>query len=315
VSAPPIVVRGLERRFGERIALDGIDLEVGRGEIVGLVGPNGSGKTTLLRLVAGFLRPHAGSVRVFGEAPFESQALVMQRARFAFAPPALFERLTAREHLRYLSAIRHPSMPHASPRDLDEVLERVGLRERAEEPVGAFSFGMRQRLILAQALLPLPELIVLDEPTDGLDPLAVLELRKILERLRDEVGLAVLLSSHLLIEIEELVDHMLVLIEGRAVHRGSPESMVAGRRSLRLRVDEGGRGVQLLRERGFEVAEVSGELELPAGSLTLGEAAELFRSGGLELRSFREHVPSLEEALLERLGRGLDEQCEGEARA
>jgi len=311
VSAPPIAVRGLERRFGERIALDGVHLEVGPGEIVGLVGPNGSGKTTLLRVVAGFLRPYAGAVQVFGEAPFEKQALVMQRARFAFAPPALFERLTAREHLRYLSAIRRPSMPHASPRDLDEVLDRVGLRERAEEPVGSFSFGMRQRLILAQALLPLPELIVLDEPTDGLDPLAVLELRKILERLRDEAGLAVLLSNHLLIEIEELVDHMLVLVEGRAVYRGSPESMVAGRHSIRLGVDDAGRGAQLLRERGLEVGEVFGELELSSGALTLSDAADLFRGAGLELRSFREHVPSLEEALLERLGQARGEESEG----
>ncbi len=304
MTASPIVVRGLERRFGERVALDDVDLDVAPGEIVGLVGPNGSGKTTLLRTIGGFLRPHAGSVRVFGAAPFENQARIMERVRFAFAPPALFERMSATEHLRYLSGLSTPSMPPVTLRDIERTLEWVGLEERAREPVGVFSFGMRQRLILAQALLPMPELLVLDEPTDGLDPLAVLELRGILMRLRDECGLAILLSNHLLIEIEELVDHMQVLIEGRTVYRGTPAEMVADKRSIRLQLDDPVRACEAMKERGLEPRVVDTDwIELPPAVLTLNEAAELLKSVGLELRAFHEHTPSLEDALLVRLGR------------
>ena len=211
----PVEVRGARRSFGRRVALDDVSLVVGPGEIVGLVGPNGSGKTTLLRLISGFLRPDAGDVRVFAIDPFRDQPRVMERTRFAFAPPALFETLTAEEHLRYLASIRANGMPPVSRTEIARTLETVGLADRAGDRVKTFSFGMRQRLALAQALLPTPKLLVLDEPTDGLDPLAVLELRDLLLRLRDEHGLAILLSSHLLMEVEELVDGMLVLSEGR----------------------------------------------------------------------------------------------------
>ena len=310
----PVVVRALERRFGDRVALAGVDLEVGPGEIVGLVGPNGSGKTTLLRTIAGFLRPHGGEVSVFGDTPFERQARVMERARFAFAPPALFESLTATEHLRHLGGLRTPSMPPVRPADIERTLEQVGLRERAHEPVRTFSFGMRQRLALAQALCPLPELLVLDEPTDGLDPVAVLELRGILARLRDEAGLAILLSNHLLIEIEELVDRMLVLIEGRCVFQGTPEAMTSAGRCLRLRAGPVDRVCEVLEGRGLKAVPAAREgwVELSDGAASLRQLQEVLAASGLELQELHEHAPSLEEVLLERLGRTSDT---GEERA
>lgn len=296
-----IEIDGVQRRFGKRIALDGVDLFVGPGEMVGLVGPNGSGKTTLLKVVAGFLRPDAGTVRVFGFAPFREQARVMERARFAFAPPALFETLTAREHLVHLAAIRRSGTPAVGRAELDRALELVGLRERAEDRVRAFSFGMRQRLVIAQALLPMPELLVLDEPTDGLDPLAVLELRDLLRRLREEHGLAILLSSHLLIEIEELVDRMLVLAEGRTLFHGAPAEMLAGLRCLRLGADDLVRAREILEQHELACTPRGDELELALGSLDVARAGSLLAAGDVQLVSFRQHVPSLEEALLARL--------------
>ena len=143
----PIEVQAVSRRFGHRVALQGVDLAVRPGEIVGLVGPNGSGKTTLLRLVAGFLRPDSGDVRVFGLAPFREQPRVMERARFAFAPPALFEALTAEEHLRHLASIRQDGMASVGSSDIERALEIVGLADRAGDRVKTFSFGMRQRLV------------------------------------------------------------------------------------------------------------------------------------------------------------------------
>jgi len=303
MAAMPSLVEigGVRRSFGARLALDGVDLEVGPGEIVGLVGPNGSGKTTLLKIVAGFLRPDAGEVRVVGLEPFREQARIMERARFAFAPPALFESLSAREHLVHLAGIRANGTPPVSAAEIDGSLELVGLADRARDRVRTFSFGMRQRLVLAQALLPMPELLVLDEPTDGLDPLAVLELRDLLRRLRAEHGLAILLSSHLLIEIEELVDRMLVLTEGRTLFHGAPSEMLAGQERLRLGADDLGRAAEVLARHGLTATPRDGELDLEPGSLDARRAVEWLTAGGVELESFRVHRPSLEEALLARL--------------
>jgi len=295
--AARIEVRGLERSFGARRALAGVELDVAPGEIVGLVGPNGSGKTTLLRVLAGFLRPDAGTVRVLGADPWLEREKVMERARFAFAPPALLESLTAREHLRFLAGLGGVA-PSAS--EVEATLALVGLDERADERVRAFSFGMRQRLALAQALLPRPELLVLDEPTEGLDPLAVLELRALLARLRREHGLSLLLSSHLLVEIDELVDRMVVLVQGEVRFAGTPADLRRGTQRLVLAVADpaGARG--RLRAHGLE-AHPSGmdELELAPGTLTLEQAQALLGPG--ELRGFWHRSATLEQALLAHL--------------
>jgi ABC-type multidrug transport system ATPase subunit len=298
----PLSVQGAMRRYGKRLALESVDLEIKAGEIVGLVGPNGSGKTTLLKIVAGFLRPHAGSVRVFGRDPFTHQARVMERARFAFAPPALFDELSPREHLQHLVPMG-ASLPLGKP-ELDQVLEQVGLLERAKDRVGTFSFGMRQRLVLALALLPMPGLLVLDEPTDGLDPLGVLNLRRLLLELRSEHGVAVLLSSHLLSEIEELVDSLLVLGAGKTQFYGTPTELTAGLACLRLRVCDSQAGKALFESQGIQVTEFQEQLELPAGCMDAQRAADLLGASNLRLLEFREYRPGLEAALMERMQQG-----------
>jgi ABC-2 type transport system ATP-binding protein len=292
--------RGLGRRFGRRWALADVDLEVAEGEIVGLVGPNGSGKTTLLRLLAGLLRPHRGTVQVLGGVPWNQRHQVMRAARFAFAPPALFDTLTPREHLRELPRLGGDRVDDGA---LEQVLALVGLSERADDRVGTFSFGMRQRLALALALLPRPRLLVLDEPTEGLDPLAVLELRAILARLRSEHGLAILLSSHLLVEIDRLVDRLLVLREGRTRFHGTPADLRAGTRRLVLTVDRPEVIAAALRaEAEVEVVlDEDGALRLPAEHLTLDEARALCANHGVGLLGFHHRVATLEEALLTRL--------------
>ena len=299
----PVEVLGLTRRFGRRVALEAVDLSVFAGEIVAMVGPNGSGKTTLLSILAGLLRAHGGAVRVFGHDPFLEGPRMLERARFAFAPPAFFPALTPREQLRHLTRIRRGRCPRVSPREIEEALDLVGLRERADDPVRTFSMGMKQRLALAQALLPRPDLIVLDEPTEGLDPLAVLELRAILSDLARERGVAILLSSHLMVEVEQLVDRLLVLSEGRSVFMGAPGDLIGGSVPLRLRVDPEDleRAAKALSASGCDPRRVGDELELPAGSLELLEAVALIGSAGVRLREFRSRRVTLEEALLNRL--------------
>lgn len=293
-----IELRGLVRDYGSRRALGGVDFELGPGEIAGLVGPNGSGKTTLMKLVAGFLRPTAGACRVFGHEPFRDRPAVMRRARFAFAPPALFETLTAREHVAYLPALGGEPPP---ANQVDEVLELVGLSQRADERVRAFSTGMRQRLALAQALVPRPELLVLDEPNDGLDPLAVLELRRILADLRATHGTAVVLSSHLLTEVDELVDHMLVLDEGHTVYRGTPQELCRASERIELGTDDPEAALEAFERKGIPAWIEDDHLETTPDAISLEEAHEILADAGLALESFHVERHDLEKALLERL--------------
>ena len=191
MQEPIIQFDQVSRRFGGRDVLKNIDLQVPGGIIAGLVGPNGSGKTTLLKLMAGFIKTTSGDVRLFGYDPFVQRAEVMRRARFAFAPPAVYGSLSAWEHLKFLSATGMP--PHERPThsEIWAALETVGLAARAKDKARTYSFGMKQRLGLAQALLPMPSLLVFDEPTDGLDPIAVVELRDLLKGLQTEHKLTI----------------------------------------------------------------------------------------------------------------------------
>ncbi|HSR54444.1 MAG TPA: ABC transporter ATP-binding protein [Acidobacteriota bacterium] len=298
----------LSRDYGRRQALLNVDLRLEKGEILALVGPNGSGKTTLLKILGGLLQPSAGRARVFGLDPFSRRRQVMRRTRFAFAPPPLYDQLSAREHLRLLGGLGLNGRP-PTRQDVESALSMVGLLGRADDRVGSYSFGMRQRLALAQALVPPPQLLVLDEPTDGLDPLAVLELRGVLRRLRQERGLTILLSSHLLIEVEQLVDRMLVLEEGRVLYSGPPAGLRDGRQRLHLRVDQPHRAVEVLREQQMRPeASPDGTLLLPAGALSLSQAAALLEASGVRLLEFHEAKPTLEELLLERIRQARRDQ-------
>lgn len=292
--------RGLSRRFGARTALRDLELDVGAGAIVGIAGPNGAGKSTLLQILAGLLRPTAGDALVFGLDPWRERAAIMRRARFAFSPPGLFASLTAREHLRALGGLGAARPERA---DVEECLEQVGLAARADDAVGTYSFGMRQRLALALALLPRPELLVLDEPAEGLDPRAVLELRAILQRLRVEYGVTVILSSHLLLELDALVDHLVVLDQGEVLCQGAPRTL-RGPPRVRIRTSDGARAAATLAAGGL-VAEqdARGDLWLASGSSPgLEDVRTVLAAAGVALVEFAQERPSLESALLARLG-------------
>jgi ABC-2 type transport system ATP-binding protein len=183
------------------------------------------------------------------------------------------------------------------------VLETVGLADRADDKAQTYSFGMKQRLGLAQALLPMPSLLVFDEPTDGLDPIAVVELRGLLKRLQTEHNLTIVLSSHLLGEVEKLVDTILVLNDGRPVFWGSPDKLLGQERRIVIRIEGKLKaGIDVFRKQGIE-PEVNGggRLLLPAGSIGLHEAAKLLRKQGLKLIEFHEKQPGLEDAYIRRL--------------
>ncbi len=215
-----IHTQGLGKRFGDRAALESIDLDVPRGCAFGFLGPNGAGKTTLIRLLLGLARPTSGTIRLLGH---DDRSKALARVGAIIEEPRFHPHLSGRENLDIHAAARDRSA-HGR---IDGALERVGLGRRADDKVGTYSLGMRQRLGVARCLLCDPELLILDEPVNGLDPAGILEFRNLIRSLVDE-GRTVLLSSHLLDEVEKTCDLAAIVDDGRVVAQGTIADLVAG---------------------------------------------------------------------------------------
>jgi ABC-2 type transport system ATP-binding protein len=214
-NAIPIEVRGLVKRYGDLVAVAGVDLTVEPGDVFGYLGPNGAGKTTSLRMMLGLIRPTAGSVRLFGRDPQLGVAALEGVAGFVEAP-SFYPYLNGRENLRLLAALDGGDAPDR----IEESLSTVGLSKRARDRVGGYSHGMRQRLGIAAALLRKPRLLMLDEPATGLDPGGMRDMRDLIRDLSAS-GMTVLLSSHLLAEVEELCNRVAIVRAGRVAYQGS----------------------------------------------------------------------------------------------
>jgi ABC-2 type transport system ATP-binding protein len=213
--------RELSHRFGDNgIALDNVGLEVTQGTIYGFLGPNGAGKTTTLRLILGLLKKQQGSIAVFGKQFDANRVEILRQVGSLIESPSLYGHLTAVENLTVLQRI------HQCPRSrIGEVLEFAGLAGTGSKKASQFSLGMRQRLAIAAALLHSPSLLILDEPTNGLDPNGIIEIRKMLQHLHEETGTTILVSSHLLSEIERLVTHIGIINKGRMMFQGTLDEL------------------------------------------------------------------------------------------
>src|SRR2546423_7518059 len=203
MDAPPVQAAGLVKRYGHIVAVDHVDLTVQAGDVFGYLGPNGAGKTTSLRMMLGLIRPTEGSARLFGRDPLLAGARALDGVAGFVEGPAFYPYLSGRRNLQLLADYDDPS----SRSHIEDVLELVELRDRAKDRVGGYSHGMRQRLGIAGALLRGPRLLLLDEPTTGLDPAGMRDMRDLVRRLASE-GITVLLSSHLLAEVEELCNRV-----------------------------------------------------------------------------------------------------------
>ena len=240
--SPALEVSGLTKKFGPRTVVDDVSLRIPRGSAFGYLGANGAGKTTLIRMVLGLTRASAGSMRVLGVPVPAQRARVLERVGAIVEEPRFHGYLTGTQNLRVLAAARPP----AAATRIWPALERVGLRERAGDRVSGYSMGMRQRLGIAACLLGDPELLILDEPMNGLDPAGMLEFRLLLRSLVDE-GRTVVLSSHLLDEVERTCDAVAVVDQGRVVAQGSIDEVIgAGARAVRVECDDPARARQLL---------------------------------------------------------------------
>jgi len=257
-----IQLKHLNKKFGQRLAVDDLTLQVPAGEIYGLLGHNGAGKSTAIGMMLGQVWPTSGDVRICGHDVTAHRRLALQKVGAIFESPAFYDYLSGRRNLEILSSYTTPT----SPQRIQEVIEWVGLAGREHSKVRTFSHGMRARLALAQALLPQPELLILDEPSDGLDPEGIHEMRQTILRLHRELGLTILLSSHFLSEVEQLCSRIAVLKNGRKVFEGSLSGARQTRAWVRLRTDDFAAAMTELRQGGLVVDEWDGQcIVLAAG--------------------------------------------------
>lgn len=211
-----IETHDLTRRFGSVLAVNAVNLRVPEKSVYGFLGPNGAGKTTTIRMLLGLLRPTGGDVRVFGQSLPEHRSAILAKTGSLVETPSQYPHLTAYENLEVVQRLLRLERPQ-----IDRVLGIVGLQTDAKRPVRQYSLGMKQRLGLAAALLGEPQLLVLDEPTNGLDPAGILEMRTLLQRMPGELGITVFLSSHLLSEVEQMATHIGILNKGALIFEGT----------------------------------------------------------------------------------------------
>src|SRR5438270_1496975 len=211
----PVSARGLVKVYGELVAVDHVDLTVEKGDVFGYLGPNGAGKTTSLRMLLGLIRPTEGSIELFGRDPHVQGAKALEGVAGFVEGPTFYPYLTARRNLRLLAAYDDGD----SRSRIEELLELVELSDRGDDKVGGYSHGMRQRLGIAGALLRDPKLLLLDEPTTGLDPAGMRDMRDLVRRLAGE-GITIVLSSHILTEVEDVCNRVAIVRSGKIVYEG-----------------------------------------------------------------------------------------------
>ena len=309
-GAPPdevvLLCRGLTKRYRQRTVLDRVDVALHRGEVFGLLGPNGAGKTTFIRMILGLGLPAAGSIVVFGKDLFRHRREVLRQVGAVVEAPAFFEYLSGLENLRRLVGLTRP-LPAAR---LLESLDAVGLRDAAQAKVGTYSYGMKQRLGIAQALLPDTRLLILDEPTNGLDPHGIAGMRRLIRQLAAERGMTVLISSHLLAEIEQVCDRVAIIHRGRCLIETGIDELRA--HSVRLEVEVSGPAPLLER-----LAAESGAAERRPGAAADGSLTLVYRDGievpqivrtlvlaGAEVRRVQTRRETLEDVFLRLTGTG-----------
>ncbi len=233
---------GVTKRYGDLTAVDAISLQVAQGEVYGVLGPNGAGKTTFLRMLFGLIRADAGTIKIFGRTWDEHGTATLDGVAGFIESPRFYPYLTGRKNLAGLARLDGGSTPGR----MEEILEIVDLAERADDKVGGYSFGMRQRLGVAASLLRDPQLLVLDEPANGLDPAGMRDMRALIKRLASS-GLTVLLSSHDMIEVEEICDNVTIMRTGSVVYHGEISELrkQAPEQGHRVVTDDDARALEL----------------------------------------------------------------------
>lgn len=224
-----IEVKGLQKSFGSFEAVKNVSFTVNKGDVFGFLGPNGAGKSTTMRCMLSLIKPNAGDIRIFGKNLFEERNAILAQVGSIVEKPDFYKYLSALKNLEIFARI---SGADVSQKAIYETLDFVGLLGREKDKVGGFSHGMRQRLGIAQTLLHQPELIILDEPTTGLDPQGIIEVRDLILRLKNEQNKTVILSSHQLAEIELVANRMVIINKGQTIIEGSVAELMNAQETL-----------------------------------------------------------------------------------
>jgi ABC-2 type transport system ATP-binding protein len=295
-------------RGGQTVAVDGLDLSVPRGGVFGFLGPNGAGKTTTIRCLLGLVRPSGGRCRLLEADVRIALSSVIGRVGSIVETPALYPRFSGRLNLELLGRLQR-----IGRRRVETVLEQVGLSERAKDQVRTYSLGMRQRLGIGAALLKDPELLILDEPANGLDPAGIKEVRDLVRRLGNE-GRTVFVSSHQLAEVQQMCDRVAILSRGRSVAEGPVADVLSTGReeALIVKVGDAAAAVRTLRAAGLD-ADVDGDhLRVGVGAADASRVTRVLAEAGLFLSELRPEAVSLEDVFLE-LTRQPDQAGDGDA--
>ena len=296
-----VETRGLCKQYGQAMRVKQLNLSVPEGAVYGFLGPNGAGKSTTLKMVLGLARPTAGEITVFGKhVNPRNRIAILKQVGSLIESPSYYGHLTGEENLRIVQTLRG-----APERDIKEVLSIVRLDGQKGKQVAHYSLGMKQRLGLAAALLGFPKLLILDEPTNGLDPAGIQEMRELICSLPGQFGMTVLVSSHLLSEIDQMADHVGIIREGELVFQDTLAALHArSRHHLALRTTDNGQAARLLGESRIPCTPEDGYLILPL--LTDADAAKLSRflaAHRVDLLRMEERQKSLEDIFLELTGK------------
>lgn len=244
---PVLSVRGLTKKIGEREIVKDLQFEVQPGEIFGFLGPNGAGKTTTIRMLVGLIRPTSGTISIDGYDLKSDFLQAISRVGCIVENPELYPYLTGRENLEHFARMDE----RIRPSRIDEVVEQVELTERIDEVVKNYSLGMRQRLGIAQALLGSPKLLILDEPTNGLDPAGIRELRAFIKKLAKEDGISIFISSHILYEIQLMCDSVAIINQGKIIQTGRLDQLITDHVRVEWRVDPIQQAAEILKKHSF----------------------------------------------------------------
>lgn len=302
-----IQTKGLTRRFGQHVAVNDVDLAVPRGAVYGFLGPNGSGKTTTIRLLLGLMTPHAGTVELLGGVMPAAAGDVLSRVGTLVEGPAFHPYLTGHDNLRRLDAFDASTDPSTSSARIALALDRVGLAAAAKKTYRRYSLGMKQRLGLAAALLRPRDLLILDEPTNGLDPQGTREVRGLIRELAAD-GTTVLVSSHLLAEIEQVATHVGIMSAGKLLRQGSLDQVLGVAAALlRIETPDTDCAQGVLERLGLTVEDRSADHLLVAmGELTPDVINAALVHADVAVRGLHVERPLLEDLFVKLTGEGFD---------
>jgi ABC-2 type transport system ATP-binding protein len=298
LSEITLSVQNLTKTIGKREIIKNISFELKSGEVFGFLGPNGAGKTTTIRMLVGLIKPTSGTIHICGYNVEKNFSKAMERLGCIVENPELYPYLTGWENLKFFARMLH----HVEDSRIQEVVALVGLKKRIHDKVKTYSLGMRQRLGIAQALLSKPKVLILDEPTNGLDPSGIREMRQFIRFLAKEEGLSVLVSSHLLSEIQLLCDRVSIILNGKIIHTEYVQTLLEQQEKLIWRFAPLDKGVSILSKVVSSVKVEDDMVITPYIEEEVSNWSRLLFEGNVEIMEMNRQIPSLENLFLELTG-------------